>query len=169
MPGLTRNPDDELIRRLVSLESRVQGLETQRSRPFVGGQARAASPQVYPTNTVVVVDLATAVYDSGGVVDLTANRLTAPVGGVYLVSLGNPDLFANTPGVVSLGYRINGVDDDYSVGASFVGECKLTWPQTYVVRLNAGDYVDCTLFAQSGTTYTTTLLPFRVTLDRLHD
>lgn len=169
MPSLTRNPDDELIRRLVSLESRVQGLETQRSRPFIGGQAVASSPQTHASSGTTLVDLASSAYDSGGVVDTANDRLVAPVAGVYLLVISNPELTSDGPWV-ELGYWVNGTATETGRGAFVPGVgSMLLWPQTYVVSLNEGDYVDCRVFSSTGATLVRTQTAFRVTLDRLHD
>lgn len=85
MPSLTRNPDDELIRRLVALESRVRGLETQRSRPSVAACAQFRGSQTLAANTFVGLDIQTVVFDTAGLVSLTADTLTVPHPGSYMV------------------------------------------------------------------------------------
>lgn len=107
MPSLTRNPDDELIRRLVSLESRVQGLETRRSRPAVMAGAGFAGGQSLPTNSYTALDMNAVLFDPLGMVDLAANTITVPHAGVYSVTLKASASGSQTSGGVDL--LVNGV------------------------------------------------------------
>lgn len=169
MPSVTRNPGDELLRRLGELESRLRALETQRSRPNFGGGASIAFSVSHPTApSEHVLPLASTVYDTGGVVDLTNNRLVIPIDGVYLVHIGNPGAGTNATSL-AWGYGLNGSMSQYSLDAySSAALRAIRWPQAYVAPFHAGDLVDCRFTPGSGATFVLADA-FTLSVDRLHD
>lgn len=170
MAGLTRNPDDELLRVIRSLESRVRTLETQRSRPYVGGQAGIDYSSGFTPNVWNTVTLDSVVYDSGGVVDTANNRLHAPSSGAYLILVGGGYIYSNGT-YVSMVYRVNGTPVvGGSVSAddpSGLGMPTITDTQAHLARLNAGDYVDFAVNGDGAPMGSTG--PYQVGMIRLHD
>ena len=144
MPGLTRNPDDELIRRLVSLESRVQGLETQRSRPAVTAGAGFAGGQSLPSNAYTALDLSSVLFDTDGMVDLGANTITVPFGGVYSMTVKASASGSQTSGGVDL--LVNGVRTfDMGSQGSFSSVCL-----TVALRVDASDVLSAEFHIGGG-------------------
>lgn len=177
MPGLTHNPDDKFIRALLSLESRVAALENRSRRPTVGGKVSCTPSQsITPGSTYVVIDFASTVYDTGGVVDLGDNRLYAPVPGSYTLTVGNPQFTGSggsslvlLMGVMKNGAVLGGGNNKFS--KAYDGSAAyLVDPSSYVLELEAGDYVQ--LYARTDGPVTapqTGSGGFDVTLHRLHD
>lgn len=144
MPGLVRNPDDELLRRLVDLESRLRNLETQRSRPAVMAGAGFAGGQSLPTNAYTALDMNAVLFDPLGMVDLAANTITVPHAGVYSVTIKASASGSQTSGGVDL--LINGVRV-YDMGSqgSFSVAC-----MTVAVKLAASDVLSAEFHLGGG-------------------
>lgn len=167
MPALTRNPDDELLRVIRSLESRVQALETRRSRPSVGGRAKIEYSQGFTPNVWDKLSFDSVDYDSGGVVDLDNDRLHAPSTGAYLVLIGSPYLYS-TGTYVSMMIWVNGspvfgggAGNDDSVLPT------INVPQAHLLRMNEGDYAEFMVSGDGGEVKSDS--PFSVGIARLHD
>lgn len=145
MPSITRNPDDELIRRLTSLESRLQSLETQRSRPAVVAGVGFRGGQALPANTYTTLDMNTVKFDSSGMVDLANDRIKVPYAGVYTVTVAAMASGSQTSGNVEI--LVNGsiVADQGGPNGGFSTVCV-----TYAQALSAGAAVSAQFVVGGG-------------------
>lgn len=103
-----------------------------------------------PNSAVTVVTFDSERFDEGGMHALGAGRLTAPITGLYLIG-ADVRLAANATGIRAAHIRLNNVTDLVDASDDDPGAAQpvdLTMITLY--RLTAGDYVEVTVFQNSG-------------------
>lgn len=154
MAGLTRNPDDELLRVIRSLESRVRTLETQRSRPAYLAGAGFLPNQSLPSSTTVVLDMDSVIVDPLGMVDLGADEIVVPASGCYLVVLGVTALPVS-PSVTSGQGSVYLNGSFAHAGVSF-GNTGTGVSTTVALMLSAGDALSARFRSEGAASTTST-------------
>lgn len=145
MAGLTRNPDDELLRVIRSLESRVQTLETRRSRPAVVAVAGFDGGQALAANTFTPLDIDSAPVDPLGMVDMAANEVRVPHAGTYSVTVKAAANGSQLSGGVRLNVNGSSAHEMGDQGA-FTGICL-----TVALSLSALDALSVDFYLTGGT------------------
>lgn len=88
MGSVTRDTNLRIVDQLYALERRVRALESRRKPEYVGFQVISGSQALaLGTNTI---DLTSTNIDTGGIVDLTGNKVTLPWEGYYQLFLKIP-------------------------------------------------------------------------------
>jgi hypothetical protein len=111
MPALTRNPDDELIRRLLALERHVAAIGTLSHRTAPAAKMLENTPQTFTgaagPAVVNLVSTEFACYSTPGMADDANHRVVIPSAGVYLQVVKVPS-FTGADQIAVCDIRING-------------------------------------------------------------
>jgi hypothetical protein len=111
VPALTRNPDDELIRRLLALERQVAAIGTLSHRTAPACKMLENTPQTFTgaagAAVVNLVSSDSACYSTPGMADDTNHRVVIPSAGVYLQLVKVP-CFTGADQIAVCDIRING-------------------------------------------------------------